>query len=157
MKIHDKAGMVIADSHPEGSRIFDGMEIRDADLMGKEMEGISFDGARLTDCDFNGADLYGANFSDSICEGCDFSNADMRGCYVFRAKFIRCNFRAARLCLDEMQGGMNLAGVDFTGSRLRGADFCGATYDAQTIFPEGFDPEENGLTKAPETESETQA
>jgi hypothetical protein len=35
--------------------------------------------------------------------------------------------------------------VDFSGSNLDGADFTGAVYDDETVFPEGFDPKQRGL------------
>jgi uncharacterized protein YjbI with pentapeptide repeats len=145
MEIYDKTGKLIASSSPPDKRVFDNMVIRDACLSNHELEGISFDGSDLQGSDFNGSDLYGANLSDSKCDFCSFVNADLRNSFMFRTSFRNADMRSARFSLDEMGGGLILNSVDFSDANLEGADFTGAIYDSETIFPKGFNPQARGM------------
>jgi hypothetical protein len=42
----------------------------------------------------------------------------------------------------------DLRGVDLSGASLDGAHLAGARYDAQTRWPEGFDPAQHGAVRA---------
>jgi uncharacterized protein YjbI with pentapeptide repeats len=149
MEICDKSGVVIAKSNPPDTRIFDNMVIRNASLASRELEGISFDGSDLQGSDFTGADLYGAILSDSNFDRCVFMDADVRYAHMFRVSFRHADMRCARFSLDEMGGSLLLSAVDFSEANLEGADFTGAVYDSETIFPAGFNPEERGLRPKP--------
>jgi len=128
------------------------MVIRNAHLAGMELEGISFDGSDLRGSDFTGSDLYGAFLCDSNFESCRFTNADLRSAFIHNDNFRGADLRGARLCKDEMGGGLRIYQSDFTNAILDGADFAGAAYDSMTIFPEGFDPTEHGLSRLGESE-----
>jgi len=152
MTISDKAGNLLATSNPPDTRIFDKMVIRNAFLAGMELEGISFDGSDLSGSDFSGSDLYGANLCDSNFESCKFANADLRSSFIRNVSFRDSDLRFARFSLDEMGGELGFHEVNFTGANLERADFTGATYDSMTIFPEGFDPTERGMTREGEAD-----
>jgi uncharacterized protein YjbI with pentapeptide repeats len=145
MEIFDKNGRLIVTSNPPDKRIFDNMVIRDALLAGRELEGISFDGSDLQGSDFSGADLYGAFLCDSKFDSCLFVQADLRSAFMFRVSFRNADMRGARFSLNQMGGALFLRAVDFSNANLEEADFTGALYDSDTIFPNGFNPEERGL------------
>jgi uncharacterized protein YjbI with pentapeptide repeats len=145
VQIHDRHGNLIATSNPPETRIFDNMVIRKAQLAGRELEGISFDGSDLQGSDFSGADLYGAILTDSNFDSCLFVQADLRSAFMFRVSFRNTDMRGARFSLDQMGGALVLRAVDFSNANLDEADFTGALYDSDTIFPKGFNPEERGL------------
>jgi uncharacterized protein YjbI with pentapeptide repeats len=145
VQICDKNGNLIATSNPEETRIFDHMVIRNAQLASCELEGISFDGSDLRGSDLSGADLYGAFLCDSNFDSCLFVQADLRSAFMFRVSFRNADMRGARFSLDQMGGALLLSAVDFSNANLDDADFTGALYDSDTIFPKGFNPEERGL------------
>jgi uncharacterized protein YjbI with pentapeptide repeats len=145
MEIFDKNGKLIATSNPPDSRIFDNMVIRNAQLAGRELEIIHFDGSDLQGSDFSGADLYGAFLCDSKFDSCLFVRADLRSAFMFRVSFRNADMRGARFSLDQMGGALVLRAVDFSNANLEDADFAGALYDSDTIFPNGFNPGERGL------------
>ena len=145
MEIFDKNSNLIATSNPPETRIFDDMVIRNAQLAGRELELISFDGSDLQGSDFSGADLYGAILSDSNFDSCLFVQADLRSAFMFRVSFRNADMRGARFSLDQMGGALVLSAVDFSNANLDEADFTGALYDSDTVFPNGFNPEERGL------------
>jgi uncharacterized protein YjbI with pentapeptide repeats len=145
VEIYDKNGKLIATSDPPEKRIFDNMTIREASLAGRELELIHFDGSDLQGSDFTGADLYGAILCDSNFDSCLFTDADLRSAFIYRVSFRRADMRRARFSLDQMGGPLVLRAVDFSNANLEGADFTGAYYDSDTVFPEGFNPGERGL------------
>jgi uncharacterized protein YjbI with pentapeptide repeats len=150
MEIYDKSGTLIATSNPPDTRFFDGMVIRNASLAGRELEIIHFDGSDLQGSDFTGADLYGAILMDSNFDHCVFRDADLRCAHMYKVSFRHADMRGVRFSLDQMGGALVLSAVDFSGANLDGADFTGAVYDSETIFPEGFNPEERGLRPKPQ-------
>jgi Pentapeptide repeats (8 copies) len=64
---------------------------------------------------------------------------------MYRVSFRNADMRGARFSLDQMGGALVLRSVDFSNANLDEADFTGALYDSDTIFPNGFNPEEKGL------------
>jgi uncharacterized protein YjbI with pentapeptide repeats len=145
VQIYDRNGNLIATSNPPETRIFDNMVIQNASLSGCELERISFDGSDLQGSDFSRANLYGAIFSDGNFDSCLFVGADLRSTFMYRASFRHADMRNARFSLDEMLGSLVLSAVDFSDANLDGADFTGAIYDSETVFPEGFNPAARGL------------
>jgi uncharacterized protein YjbI with pentapeptide repeats len=122
------------------------MIIWNAYLANRELEGICFDSSDLRGSDFTGADLYGANLSDGNFDSCVFVGADLRWAYMYRASFRNADMRDVRFSLSELASPLDLSSVDFSNANLDGADFTGAIYDSETVFPDGFDPAARGLT-----------
>ena len=82
------------------------------------LDGRKCRGANLQDIDLVKADLIGANLTE----------ADLTGANLFRAILFRAN----------------LPGAILSGANLIRADLSLARYDANTQWPEGFDPEAEG-------------
>ena len=154
MQIYDKSGNVIASSVPPESRIFDNMVIRDAHMVDLELEGMSFSRSDLSGSDFSGSDLYGSILDETNMSQCKMQGVDFRYSYIDEVSFCGADLRNARFSRDEVGGVLRLRAVDFTGANLEGADFSDAIYDAATVFPEGFDPEQRGMIKLEDWERE---
>ena len=93
----------------------------------------------LVDANFSKADLSGADFHMAILNNTDFRGSDLRGAILLYD---------AISTDDDFQILYEIS-LDVQGARRRtnwgSADFRGATYDDETIFPEGFDPESRGM------------
>jgi len=139
--------------------IFDGTK-----LAGASLEGADFHDADLGYADFEGVSLVGANLSGASFNKGDLSNFDLRKAILREASFHEAALNAANLegadlseanLYDTDLSGANLSGAnltnaslmwaDLSGANLSGANLSGAklddtTYDAETIWPEGFVP-----------------
>ena len=100
-------------------------------LTGAELRGALLGGADLFNSDLGGADLRGADLAEALLSASNLSLADLTGANLFRADLTEAN----------------LCGADLTDANLIGADLRGAEYDAQTIFPMGFDPVQAGALR----------
>lgn len=89
----------------------------------------------MSPADLSDADLYGADLS-----GADLSGADLRGANLHWADLFGANLRGA-----------DLRHADIDSSSLPEADLRRASYDQDTKFPRGFDPDKAGMihTTAP--------
>jgi uncharacterized protein YjbI with pentapeptide repeats len=99
---------------------------------------------------FRRANLYWSAFCGSDLTGCDFEEADLRGANLRETILVGANLRNAKLGRDNLGGATHLQGADLTGSQLHGCELTGAEYDANTRFPEGFDPELAGMIEVAE-------
>lgn len=112
----------------------------------------------LSYSDFSGMNLSFINFSDKGLYGCDFSEvnlqgADLRDSDISDSILINANLGYAYL------SGAVFTGADLTGAFLQGASLneynsssdideahlLEATYNNDTIFPDGFYPEKHGM------------
>lgn len=141
--------------------------ISDADLRGKNLQGIDASNATFTKVDFLAADLSHANLTGAIfhktdlieatlvktifdgaeLDGVDFSNATMNDAVLEKAELKEAIFAGATLrgaCFD----GADLSGARLQEARIEGADFRGAYYDDDTTWPPGFDPDAAGAIYA---------
>ena len=91
--------------------IFDGADLRGADLYGANLRGA----------DLRGADLYGANLRYANLRGADLYGADLRYANLRGADLYGANLRGADLY------GANLRGANLRGADLRGANLNGAS------------------------------
>ena len=147
--------------------------LRGVDLTGADLSGVKplinvgvkqfkyFTGADLTEADLTGAYLRGAyliraNLRGAILKEVDFTGAilvkanlrwvDLRGADLTGAILTASDFTAADL------SGAFLIGADLRGAdHLQGANLTGALYNDETMFPEGFDPVESGMSRVRKT------
>ncbi len=100
---------------------------------GADLNGANLNGANLREANLNGANLNGANLSGAKLNGANLHDADLSAADLSGA-----NLRGANL------SDANLSGANLSGAKLRWANLHGATYNADTKWPEGFDPEAAG-------------
>ncbi|MBT7095797.1 DUF4440 domain-containing protein, partial [Candidatus Poribacteria bacterium] len=165
---------VLTDANLEGAGLesvdLNGAILRDAKLSNAVLHSATLKkadlyGADLRRCDLRGADLSGANMFGVQMEGAVHDEST-----VFPGSFdpsgLGMHFLApgADLARTDLNGfdfrGEDLSGADLSrsnlvGSDLRGADLDGADltgtrirttlYDAETRFPQGFDPPTSGM------------
>ncbi|WP_197288020.1 pentapeptide repeat-containing protein [Nocardia sp. NRRL S-836] len=122
---------------------FDGATFRRADLSEANLSGGRFEGAVffLANCsraNFCG-DFSGAHFGQALMVGADFHGADLlaadfEGAFLCAARFTRSDLRGA-----------NFANAILHVEGEHHADFKGARADAETVWPEGFDPASAGV------------
>lgn len=101
-----------------------------------DLEGASFQGCNLENSVFRDVNLKMANFTNANLYFVEMENINLEGA----------NFTNAKLILTNLKNS-NLKGAILTGSGIETAELEGATYNSETIFPEGFDPETAGMTK----------
>ena len=168
------AAAVLTDANLTGAGLdsvdLDGAILRDARLTNAVLHSATLRkadlyGADLRRCDLRGADLDGANLFSTQLDGAvydestvfpggfdasglgmhflepgaDLARMDLSG-FEFRGE----DLSAADLSRSNLVGSdlraANLSGADLTGARVRGA-----LYDADTQFPQGFDPPTSGM------------
>lgn len=112
-----------------------GSMLPDADFTGASMEKANLRGTLLTGGELDRANLRGADLSECEASGASFEQATMQGGMFVRTRFERASFRGASL-RDAIAERAAIAGADFTGANLHGADLSRAVRDAGTCFAE---------------------
>lgn len=128
---------------------------------------VAFKNSALADCGFITNDFNGVDFSNTTI-GREHNEVTFFGCEMQKAKFVGAqsghsvDFRACKLQEADFTNAVlkegtvfsescNLSNAHFEGADLRevvlreDTILTGATYNAQTQFPEGFDPDEHGM------------
>jgi hypothetical protein len=114
-----------------------GLDMKDQDLTGvklafRKLRGADFSNAQLKNANFLESDLRAASFIGANLEGVIFYDADLRGANFSGSQVNKARFMTARLESADMRAD----GLDLADLR--------ATYNAQTLWPDGFDPEKAG-------------
>ena len=110
-----------------------------ANIRGANLEGANLEGANLRGANLRGAYLEGAYLEGANLEGAYLGSAYLGGAYLGGAYLGGADLRGAYL------GGAYLRGADLGGAYLGGADLRGARADADTVWPDGFDPAARGV------------
>lgn len=148
---------IIAQHRPEASTQVDESDWRscELDLSGADLTNASGLWKRnFTRVILNEAKLKGAFFAISSLAGAQLRSADLREAYLSGADLRRADLSHARLIHAKMINtnltNAVLAHADLAGADLRGANLTGASldgieteqmfYDADTIWPLGFEP-----------------
>jgi len=154
-----------------------GADLREANLKGASLKESHLSRANFTAAKLEGANLSGANLELAMLAEADLQAANLRGASLSGTILRKANLEMADLTLADLSdiymlnqgggGGANLEGANLRGANLskanlRGADLRGANlkevnldkaltqgayYDAQTRFPNGFDPVKMGMHK----------
>jgi len=145
---------------------FENADLEGAKFIQVRAPGSNFRGANLEDADFimvalADADFRGAKFDTSTgFFQCTMQDSNFEGVDLNGADFRKVNLRGANL--KSTKGWGDVSDCSFSKADLSGADlseakgdmdtvqFSGAIYDAETKFPEGFDPAAQGLKLAAE-------
>jgi len=145
MEIRNKSGDLIFTLEDKVPRHLNELDLREANFSFLDLMGVSFDDSDLTGSDFTHANLYWANLSDAKCDDCIFIGADLRGAIFFRTSLQGAKLQVANFGVDMLGGHTDLADVDLSTALLTGANLTGATFNAETKFPPGFDPLKHGM------------
>ncbi len=125
-----------------------------ADLSEADLRETYLIGAYLRGAHLRGANLSVANLSGAYLIGANLYRANLSGAYLIGANLYRANLSGANLIGANLSGaylyradlrGADLYRADLRGANLIGANLSGAKFDSNTIFPEGFNPEEYGM------------
>ncbi|MEM6447139.1 MAG: pentapeptide repeat-containing protein [Cyanobacteria bacterium J06642_2] len=125
----------LLEQYAAGERDFRKSNLRGANLARARLWYVNLRGADLTEADLRGVDFRRSNMMDTT-----LANANLQGASLRRTNFARANLQGANLERTDLS-----AGADFSTADLSGAKFIGATYNAYTKFPSGFDPVAQGL------------
>ncbi len=124
-------------------------DLTEAKLTGANLAGANLIGATLVGTDFSGADLRSVVLSGAELLAADLAGANLSGAYLTGADLVEANLHKADLSGAELGGarlieaelaGANLAGAFLAGADLTDADLSGTTSNADTTWPEGFNP-----------------
>ena len=130
----DLQGAILCEANLEG-----------ADLGGANLQGAHLQEANLQRADLVAANLQGANMGagDLRRAGANLQDANLAGANLQSAVLWRANLRGADLSRANLQDA-NLARANLQAVDFGGANFHGATYNAHTRWPDGFDPKAAG-------------
>lgn len=125
------------------------IDLTKAEMQEVDLHDANLSGALLTDSQVERANLEGITLVDAVLPRANFSstdlrNADLRGADLRQAILSNARLQGAKLSNTNLQEA-NLGGADLTGANLEGADLKGAKYNTATKFPEGFDPDGQGM------------
>ncbi|MEM7171869.1 MAG: pentapeptide repeat-containing protein [Pseudomonadota bacterium] len=125
-----------------GSSMFKSARFEDVEMEGTWMNDTDFHEATFSGVEFYFTTGYASKWRQSKIEmvkffGANLSKADFREAHLMGVGFVK----------DNVGGKCSLNGVNFALTIFEDVSFDGATYDGDTIFPVGFDPERTvGLT-----------
>lgn len=124
------------------------------DFSGAQLAGAQLDGIHLEAADLTAANLFGAHLNGAWLTGAKLANADVTAADLRAAHLDGISAAAANLTGATLTGA-DLTGADLTRAELAGAELCSAnltqaildsadlavvSYDASTIWPDGFLP-----------------
>lgn len=126
--------------------IFDGQILRECDFSNALLRNAGSVGACLFRAKLHGARLMNAYFMHAILTDCDAQNAALIGADFSAADLINATLKNSdvRFCIFR---GATLKGANLPVINAEDADWYGAVYDGNTLWPAGFDPEQFGLVK----------
>jgi uncharacterized protein YjbI with pentapeptide repeats len=133
-------------------------DLRRAHLGGADLRGANLAGANLREASLRGANLAGADLVVADLRKATLWEANLGGAKLSGADFSAATLNGANLVgaylSEDLYGGDFLVGASLRGAALRGADLRGAnlgasalgeaSYDDDTTWPDGFDPEAAG-------------
>jgi uncharacterized protein YjbI with pentapeptide repeats len=139
-------GATIADAWLQGVNL-GGAQLQEANLEGAKLKG--------KDTNLRGAQLQGATLLRADLQEADLGGAQLQGAYLAGAKLQKADLGGAQLQEANLVGAdleeTNLADADLSGAQLEGANLDGADLrgvlaDRDTVWPEGFNPAERGIS-----------
>jgi pentapeptide repeat protein len=108
--------------------------------------------ARLSLVDLRRSRMWGLNFDHAHFGVSSLAGARLGDCSLVGADLGHCDLRGADLSDANLTGAM-LWGADLTGANLTNATFVDVKFDANTKWPEGFDPKARGCVLVTEPRS----
>ena len=128
---------------------FDESDLREANLQSADLRNSSLSDANLAGAVLAGADLRQVQMALADLSGSDMRNVDASGVVPYDGLTIVADMYGVNLRGADLRGAdltaVSLLAADLRDADLRGADLRGAVYDAETRFPEGFEPRSRGM------------
>ncbi|MCB0974428.1 MAG: pentapeptide repeat-containing protein [Actinobacteria bacterium] len=132
----------------EGARMA-GVDLTDSDMGGVYAPTLDMHGAMLSGASLRGAILPQAELSGADLAGVDAQGADLGEAALVGASLQGAVLRGANLQGTDLRGadlrGADVRGADLAGANLRGTDLEGAFSDSATRWPEGVEPDAEGV------------
>ena len=126
--------------------------LEDTDLSNSTLSNIDFRVAFLAQSNFTNCKFYKVSFITAYLMGAKLINVAMKECWA-RAT----NFESADLSFANLNG-LDVSGANFSNCNLKGtimkcinidlAEFTGAVYDGDTVWPDSFNPDNMGCIKS---------
>lgn len=109
----------------------------------------------LTRAEFDDADLTNVFMADAVLEEAMLHRATLDSAHLQRANLTNAalygsSMRRAKLTAAQLAGA-DLRAVDLRDADLTDADLSGATFDSDTLFPEGWDPVREAMVQSETT------
>ena len=117
---------------------------------GMPMQGRKLAGYNVSDSDFSDSDFSHADLRDLAIDHSNFEGSDFRQANLQQARFWKVSLRGSDWRGADLRGAL-LLDLDLRATQLEGARFEGACYNANTLWPDGFQIRRSGLKRC-ETE-----
>lgn len=108
------------------------------DFVEEDLSKTVFLGAWLPNSNISGSDIRFSDFTASNLSGANLSNVKAKGVVFYDAVLSNADLSGA-----DLQG-VDLRWTDLKGANLKNANLQGSIYDFNTVWPDGFDPEQAG-------------
>ena len=152
----DFTGATLVNPNLELSNLINGPTCWGSTIIGGDFTKISgpqltsnFRGATLINNNFSEISLTQSDFTDANISGAIFTGSTAHGASFKNAIAHHTDFNTTKFGISEYNfQGADLRGANFLGNEVKGfleVNFRGATYNDQTQFPEGVDPEKLGM------------
>ncbi len=113
-------------------------------LIGIPLSNVNFTGANLKDIDVRGANLRETIFDDANLEGAYLGRVTLHENHLKNVNLKKSSLSLADLSYVIFEN-CNLEGVDLKGAYLKGVKMINTTYNANTKFPNNFNPKAHGM------------
>jgi uncharacterized protein YjbI with pentapeptide repeats len=127
-----------------------GADLSEADLSGSDLSNVNLTGATLehatlSNVRLSGAILAGANMKRAKLVSADLSKANLTDAKLDYAELMEANLSNANLSAAKLPGA-NVSGSNLTGAKISNSTIWqNAIGDSAVSWPEGFDPEREGV------------
>ena len=129
------------------------VELFQGSLRGAKLERLDLFGARLPEANLRCASLAGTNLESADLRLARLEVANLAWVRLKGADLRGANLRCACLVFADLSEAnlafANLESADLETARLQNADLTSATYNADTVWPESYDPEAAGARRVP--------
>jgi uncharacterized protein YjbI with pentapeptide repeats len=120
---------------------FDESEFTSCLFLDVDFEGVWVNETIFKRCQFNQTLFYDIQAYGAKFDASRFSNVQFKGANLAKADFSDCVFVDTYLGADNIGTVTDISGACFAGVDFKYVTFIQVTYDANTIFPVGFDPQ----------------
>jgi uncharacterized protein YjbI with pentapeptide repeats len=127
-----------------------GADLSEADLSGSDLSNVNLTGATLehatlSNARLSGAVLAGANLKRAKLVSADLSKANLTDAKLDYAELMKANLSNVNLSAAKLPGA-NVSGSNLTGAKISDSTIWqNAIGDSEVRWPEGFDPEREGV------------